>query len=205
VEELAMLPIVQEAVARDRKLKIRYSGRRSRFERAVDPLESTTSFRILDPLGLVAKGSTWYLVANTAKGFRTFRISRIESAILLDVPCDRPANFDLEEHWKSSSQEFLKSWPRFEATLRLHPDAAQEMKLWRMVTQDPGGATPDGWTTLSVQFDDERQALFVVLGFGSKIEVLAPSNLRNLVTAEVTAALNAYSPSSVVEVPRIRT
>jgi hypothetical protein len=31
-EDLSMLPIVQEAVARDSKLKIRYSNRRSRFE-----------------------------------------------------------------------------------------------------------------------------------------------------------------------------
>src|SRR5437867_4847468 len=109
-EDISLLPIVQEAVARDRKLKIRYSNRRSRFERAVEPGEPPdTSDRVVDSLGLVAKGSTWYLVANTAKGFRTFRVSRIESAILLDIPCARPATFDLAKHWKSSPEKFLKS------------------------------------------------------------------------------------------------
>ncbi len=67
-EELSMLPIVQEAVTRDRKLKIRYSSRRSRFEHAGGEAENVSE-RIVDPLGLVAKGSTWYLVANTARGF----------------------------------------------------------------------------------------------------------------------------------------
>jgi predicted DNA-binding transcriptional regulator YafY len=195
-EDLSLLPIVQEAVARDRKMKIRYSSRRSRSEREVNHGEPTnTSFRVLDPLGLVAKGSTWYLIANTAKGFRTFRISRIESAILLDVPCERPANFDLEEHWKSSSEQFLKGWPRFEATLRMHPDAAREIRTWRIASELPNDARqglPDSWTTLQVQFEDQHQALFVIRGFGPKVKVLAPATLRDRVVADSAATLNLY-------------
>src|SRR6476646_4978243 len=62
-EELSMLPIVQEAVVRDRKLKIRYSNRRSRYEPVSEAGGAGAgSERIIDPLGLVAKGSTWYLV-----------------------------------------------------------------------------------------------------------------------------------------------
>jgi predicted DNA-binding transcriptional regulator YafY len=198
-EDISLLPIVQEAVARDRKLKIRYSNRRSRFEHAVEPGEPpNTSDRVVDPLGLVAKGSTWYLVANTAKGFRTFRVSRIENAILLDLPCEQPANFDLEVHWRSSTEEFLKGRSRFEATLCLHPDATREMKLWRMMSQAPDETsdTPkEGWTTLRVQFEDEQQALFVVLGFGSKAMVLAPATLRDSVAGELAATVALYGVS----------
>jgi len=47
----------------------------------------------VDPLGLVAKGSTWYLVAHTAHGFRTYRVSRMEEAEVLDVPSNaRPTS-----------------------------------------------------------------------------------------------------------------
>lgn len=193
-EDLSMLPIVQEAVSRDRKLKIRYSNRRSRFERQTDPEGAASTDRIVDPLGLVAKSSTWYLVANTTRGFRTFRVSRIENAVLLDAPCQRPADFDLETYWKSSTEEFLKKSPRYQATLRLHPDAAREMKLWRMIRHDSGEAPgKDGWFTDAVQFDDEQQALFVVLGFGAKIEVLAPDTLRERARAALATALNQYS------------
>src|SRR6266496_3778289 len=196
-EDLSMLPIVQEAVARDRKMKIRYSNRRSRFERSNDSGETgPTSERVIDPLGLVAKGSTWYLVANTVRGFRTFRVSRIESAVLLDTSCERPANFDLEAYWKSSTAEFLKGWSRFEATLRLHPDTAREMRLWRMTLQVPDkapSASSDGWIAVRVQFEDEHQALFVVLGFGSKVEVLAPAALRVRVKTELPSILSRYS------------
>ena len=89
-----MLPIVQDAIARDRKLAIRYRpAEREREERS-------SGERVVDPLGLVAKGSTWYLVAGTANGFRTFRVSRMESAVLLDSPSHRPPQFDLEKYWK---------------------------------------------------------------------------------------------------------
>jgi predicted DNA-binding transcriptional regulator YafY len=193
-EDLSMLPIVQEAVARDRKLKIRYSSRRSRFEHAGGESDNATE-RIVDPLGLVAKGSTWYLVANTARGFRTFRVSRIQNALLLDTPCERPANFDLECHWRSATEDFLKNSPQFHAILYLHPDAAREIKTWRMTMQSAQNKhvpSRDGWTTLQVQFEDERQATFVVLALGANVEVLAPDSLRSRVRNELLATSTRY-------------
>src|SRR5262245_23902769 len=104
-ENLAMLPVVQDAVARDRKLLIRYwKAGRERVERTVDPL------------GLVAKSAAWYRVARTPAGLRTYRVSRIEEARLLDRTSERPAGFDLAAYWKASTEE-LKSRPRFQATL----------------------------------------------------------------------------------------
>jgi len=193
-EDLSMLPMVQEAVARDRKLKIRYSSRRSRFEHAGGEAENVTE-RIVDPLGLVAKGSTWYLVANTARGFRTFRVSRIQNALLLDDPCQRPVAFDLEAHWRSATEDFLTNSPRFHAVLYLHPDAAREIKTWRMTVQsaqnklDP---SREGWATLQVQFEDEHQAAFVALAFGVRLEVLAPESLRTRIRHELLANVRRY-------------
>lgn len=193
-EDLSMLPMVQEAVTRDRKLKIRYSSRRSRFEHAGGDAENVTE-RTVDPLGLVAKGSTWYLVANTTRGFRTFRVSRIQNALLLDTPCERPPSFDLESHWRSATEDFLKNSPRFLATLHLHPDAAREIKTWRMTVQtaqnrhDP---PHDGWMMLDVHFEDEQQAAFVVLAFGAKVEVVAPQSLRTRIRHELLATVRQY-------------
>jgi len=203
-EDLSMLPIVQEAVARDRKLKIRYSNRRSRFEPGAlaDP-GAASSERIIDPLGLVAKGSTWYLVANTGSGFRTFRLSRIQNALLLDLSCERPANFDLESHWRSATEDFLKNSPRFEAILRLHPDAAREIRTWRMAMESPPdtrNSPHDGWTTLRVQFEDEYHAAFVARAFGARAEVVAPAGLRNRLRSELEASLQQYESTSASHV-----
>ena len=180
-ENLAMLPLVQEAVARDRKLAIQYKPEgRDRAE------------RIIDPLGLVAKGNAWYLVANTPKGFRTYRVSRIEEAQLLSQPSTRPSDFNLEAYWRSSTKQFKESWKRLSATLRLEPRAAEWVKTWQIASPTEPLPSPDadGWITLHVQFDHEGEARFLVLGLGSRVEVVEPASLRDRVAAEV-AKVNA--------------
>ncbi len=176
-ENLAMLPIVQDAVTRDRKLAFRY--RRPGAE---------PDARTVDPLGLVAKGSSWYLVALTPRGMRTYRVSRIEKARLLDLPSRRPADFDLASYWKTSTAQFVEAWHRFEAVLRLDPRAANWVKMWRIASPVEGAQNPDaeGWTTFRVQFEQEEEACFVVLGLGARAEVIEPESLRERVLSEIT-------------------
>ncbi len=94
-ENLSALPVVQDAVMHDRKLAIQY-------RRADQALVERT----VDPLGLVAKSGTWYLYAGTSEGFRSYRVSRIEEAKILDIPSVRPVDFDLPTNWKSSMERF---------------------------------------------------------------------------------------------------
>jgi len=114
-ENLSMLAIVQDAVSLDRKLTFGYwRAGRERVERTVDPL------------GLVAKGSTWYLFAGTDHGFRTYRVSRMEEARMLDTPSERPSNFNLEAAWKLSAEEFRDEVNREIEAARLAYAARQE-------------------------------------------------------------------------------
>ena len=172
-----MLPIVQDAVARDRKLAIRYRA----------PGQEVAE-RTLDPLGLVAKGGAWYLVARTPDGFRTYRVSRIEDARLLDRPAERPADFDLAAYWKSSTDE-LRNRPRYEAVFRLEPRAADQLRTWHNTSPVEGASDPSGWVSLRVQFEDEEQARFFALGLLPRVEVRAPEALRLRVAADLAAAV----------------
>ena len=179
-ENLAMLPIVQEAVARDRRLRIQYM--KPKAERSV---------RVVDPLGLVAKGSTWYLVAQTKAGLRTFRVSRIESAAILDKPCKRPPHFDLAEHWRASTEKFREGWQKIDVTLRLDARTSANMKRWmNMEVIDSG----DGWETARMRFDHPEEAAFVVLGMGKGVEVLEPESLREKVAEEIKAMASKFAP-----------
>jgi predicted DNA-binding transcriptional regulator YafY len=171
-ENLAMLPIVQDAVSRDRKLSMLY--RRVGAEAAAE--------RVVDPLGLVAKGSAWYLVAKTSEGFRTYRVSRIEEAAVLDAACERPPNFDLAAHWKSSTDEFRENRPRFSATLRLDANAAAWVRRWRLTWSEQD-------STFLARFENEDEAAFVVLGLGAHVEVVEPIALRERVLAEAEAII----------------
>ncbi len=180
-ENLEMLPIVQDAVLRDRKLKIQY------WRAGQECVE-----RIVDPLGLVVKGTAWYLVASTPDGFRTYRVSRIETARELDAPSERPPDFDLAAHWNSSTQRFREGLSRYYATLRLERRAANWMKMWRggSLVQEGGDCGDEGWSTLRVEFDHEEQACFVVLGLGARAEVIEPENLRERVAIDAAAGMS---------------
>ena len=184
VENLAALPVVQDSLSRDRKLLINYRKRnRERAERCVDPL------------GLVAKGASWYLVANTPIGYRTFRVSRIENARVLEAACERPPGFDLAAYWKASTTAFLESRRRLSVTLRMEPTAAESLKQWCYEVVVVGPSSPaDSWVTLRLAFDDEDQAAFMVLGFGPRVEVVAPASLRRRVHDDLVAAVSRQTP-----------
>ena len=191
-EDLSMLPMVQHAVSRDRKLKIRY---RKPNRQAGGPASSE---RIVDPLGLVAKGSSWYLVANTSGGYRTFRVSRIENVTLLDKPCVRPASFDLANHWQRSTREFMDGRSRYQATLCMDPRATSQIRMWRRTSVPDKGEWrgAEGWEILKVDFDSEEEACFVVMGFGSRVEVLMPEALRRRIASEASAMLEQQKRKS---------
>jgi len=178
-EDLSLLPLVQEAVSRDRRLAIRYW-----------PAGKGARERVVDPLGLVAKGGTWYLVARTPDGLRTYRVSRIENARLLDAGFERPADFDLAGYWKASTDELRRGRGRYEATLHLAPEVAASFQRWRSASAPPSTEPGSpGWVTLSVPFDDEAQAAFVATGLGANVGVIGPASLRARVAERHTAAL----------------
>jgi len=131
---------------------------------------------------------TWYLVANTPEGFRTFRVSRIDKATILDLPAQRPHGFDLAAYWKSSTEKFRESRRRYKIIIRLEPRAAEDFVIWRRAKRvDVPDA--DGWVTLNAEFDDEEHACFMVQGLGPRAEVIEPQSLRERVLAAAEALL----------------
>ncbi|MFD0891596.1 helix-turn-helix transcriptional regulator, partial [Streptosporangium algeriense] len=61
--------------------------------------------RTVHPLGIVAKGPSWYLVSGTEAGRRTFRIDRVSSVEPTGDPVHRPEGFDLAESWREIADE----------------------------------------------------------------------------------------------------
>ncbi len=176
VVDLSALPIVQEALSLDRVLSFGYQspGR----ERTV---------RTAHPLGLVSKGTAWYLVADTSAGRRTFRVSRMDTVVMLETTFDRPATFDLASSWRESTDAYSRD-RRCVATLRLDTRAAADVRTWCLVLTDAAESAPDaeGWVTLRVDFGDVDEARFIVLGLGAGAEVLEPAPLRESIAAEVS-------------------
>src|SRR5689334_8277537 len=165
-EPVPFLPLLQEAVWQDRRIRMTY-GR----------TDGTSAEREVDPLGLVAKGSIWYLVASVEGEPRTYRVSRVREAVALDQPCARPADFDLAAYWERSAAQFQANIPRFPADVRMDPAilprARGGERYTRVAREDPPG--PDGRIPLTILFEDEHTALEWALSFGPQVEVVEPA------------------------------
>src|SRR6185503_7944720 len=184
-EAVRLLPLLQQAVWQERKIKFSY-------ERGAgcDVVE-----RVADPLGLVAKGSVWYLVGVVEGDIRSYRVSRVLSAELGDEPCDRPKGFDLAEYWQQSAARFKAQLPRYQATVRVHPDVFPRLgfagRFARIEHADPPASI--GWIRIVLRFDVEEMAVEYSLAFGSNLEVLEPESLRDKVITAAKGVIAFYT------------
>lgn len=184
-ESIQFLRVLQEAVWQERKLRFIY-------ERGggCDSVE-----RRADPLGLVAKGSAWYLVAAVDGEIRSYRVSRVVNAELTGDPCIRPGDFDLARYWEQSTVKFKAQLPQYTAIVRVHPDVFPRLRFAGRFARIGQAESPDadGWIRVSLRFDVEEMAVEWALSFGSNIEVLEPAILREKVIAAAESVLAFYA------------
>jgi predicted DNA-binding transcriptional regulator YafY len=170
-EDVSALPVLQEGVFEERKIWLSY-------ERS----DGKAVERVVNPLGLVAKGRVWYLVATVEGDMRTYRVSRVQAAETMDEAAARPEGFDLATHWEESVARFRADLPRYPAVVRVTAGAVARLRRLRFTrVQDVGPPDADGWATVSVQFETLEDASEAVLGLGPRIEVLEPPELRQRV------------------------
>jgi predicted DNA-binding transcriptional regulator YafY len=186
-EATPQLPILQEAIWQEHRLRMVYQrGDESVVE------------RVVDPLGLVAKGSVWYLVAGVEGEPRSYRVSRVQEASLLEEPCARPESFDLVEYWERSTKQFTAALPRYLATLRVEAGLLGRLRQGERYTQLEAEEPPDaeGWAQVEMRFEEEHNAVEFILGFGDRIEVVEPDELRTQVIRQAEAILALYALAS---------
>jgi predicted DNA-binding transcriptional regulator YafY len=185
LESTPHLGTVQSAVWSERKLDVVYCRG-----------DGATVERRVDPLGLVAKGSVWYLVAGVAGELRVYRVARLIDARILDDSIVRPPGFDLAAYWRHSSAAFQASIPRVTVLVRVAPAGLLAVRAARRVGIDHEAApASDGWIELSLRFDGAEDARTFVLGCGPLVEVLAPPAMRQEVARLTTETAELYRRS----------
>jgi predicted DNA-binding transcriptional regulator YafY len=185
-ESVPHLPLLQDAVWQERKVRFKYQRG---FDCDVD--------RLVDPIGLVAKGSVWYLVAAVDGDIRNYRVSRILEAEMTDQSFVRPESFNLITHWHQSAVEFKSRFPRYQVIARVHPEAANRLyiigRFSRVEHVDP--PDDDGWRQASLCFQFEDDACECLLGFGDQLEILEPQELRQKIINRAERVVEFYSKS----------
>jgi predicted DNA-binding transcriptional regulator YafY len=155
---------------------------------------ATKTYRVR-PYALVAKVDVWYLVADTARGMRVFRVARIQHAATAAETFSRNRDFDLHRFWETWCK-------RFEAD----PGNRYLVELWitpngkHLLLERFGGwhaaalaAVDDDAPRSRVTLDLEREHIAVntLLGLGREATLIKPKRLRTKLTRLAREVLGA--------------
>ncbi|WP_131740130.1 helix-turn-helix transcriptional regulator [Actinomadura roseirufa] len=192
-DDVPHLHATADAVWNQQRIQIRY-------RRWQHPQEVT---RVLDPLGIVLKAGSWYLIARSDDTLRAYRVARIHTIRPLPERFDRPPDFDLATYWDDYTERFeADSYPDH-ATIRLTPDGLRRSQVLlppvmaRAAQQQAHHATTgngptDGWIQMTLPIESTRHAHIEFLKLGADVEVLHPPELRAAMTATAHALAARY-------------
>lgn len=152
--------------------------------------EGVQNEQYIEPLGLVAKGNKWYLVASTEEEMRIFRVSRIQSATIKSETFKRPAHFNLAAYW-NQSKGFYKTFPNM-IHAELSPDIINRLhftgRFVRVIHPQPPNSNK--WISHLFNFHHVQEAIEYILGFGDKIKVVTPGDLIEKVLSKAQSVIH---------------
>lgn len=163
----AHLPALERAVVEGEQVRLEYTGR-----------DREPSSREVDPLGLVAKGGVWYLVAGTGAGVRTFRVDRVRAVTGIGRPVERPEGFDLAAAWAASAAAVADRRGEVRVRALAHSDAMGRLRVRFGTRLTVGEAVADGRVHVELAGPAVAFVAAEVAGFGRRVEVLDPPEAR---------------------------
>ncbi len=173
-----MAAALDAALAAGKRVHLRYynPGRDEETERDVDPMRL-----------LVVEGRT-YLEGwcRRAEGVRLFRLDRVLSADVLDVPAEVP---DKAEPKDVDAGLFTASPSDVLVELDLGPGARWLAEYYLC---DSVAELPDGWLRVALRTPDTTWVRRRALQHGEDVRVIAPAGLADEVRAAAAAALALY-------------
>lgn len=174
-EAVPHLQTIHQAVWHERKLHITYRL----------PWSAQANW-LIEPYGLVAKASTWYLVCARDGHLRVYRLSRVLDARLSEETFERDADFDLVAFWQAWCTEIEENRPSCPVAVRIAPKFIPYLPQYfgqpiQEAIAQAGPPDGEGWITLTLPFESLEDARDRILSFGRAVEVLGPPAVRNSV------------------------
>jgi len=183
-----LLDAVQRAVIEGAQVTLGYVAR-----------DRTATTRVIHPLGLAAKGAVWYLVAGTDAGLRTFRVDRVQSVEPTGSPVVAPEGFDLAEAWRLISDEVEQRRAPVRAVALATPEVVGWCRALLGNRVRIGPAAPDGRVEIELRGHSSRSLAAELAGFGSRLEVVTPPEVRHELQVLARQLTHVYGPAPVPE------
>jgi predicted DNA-binding transcriptional regulator YafY len=182
------LEALQQAVVQGVQVRLGYTDARG-----------ASSERVVHPLGLVSKGTTWYLVADTDAGRPSGRlVEELDRPHAPDAE-GAPPDFDLARAWEEIVATLDERRAMRHVTGRADPTVVRWMRLTFGTRLTVGEAADGGgWVDVDIAFpethDDPAREL---CAYAEVLDVLGPPDVRARL-AELGAALTRrYATTSL--------
>ncbi|MFC5819367.1 helix-turn-helix transcriptional regulator [Nonomuraea harbinensis] len=172
---------LQDAVIRGVQVRLGYVDR-----------DGAETERTVHPLGIVAKGPSWYLVSTTETGRRTFRIDRVSSADPTGDPVHRPEDFDLAESWREIADEVDRKRTPVEVQAVCVPHGIGILRMGLGARLEVGGSTADGRIEVVIRGYDEYTLAGELAGLVEWLEVTGPPGVRDHLASIGNALAERY-------------
>ncbi len=181
-DPLASLQPVARAVWSGHYLRLHY--------RRAGEVESLA--RKLGPLGLVLKGGNWYLVAQSGKSIRTYRVANIDNAQISEEPFVRPPAFDLATYWRKASLDYETGVYHETADIHLSKRGMKLLELLGPYVMQAAARTArasdrNGWVQCTIPIESIGFGVRELLRLGEDVEIFGPPALREKMVATLAA------------------
>lgn len=147
----------------------------------------------LHPIRLCLVKAAWYLVARPVGGddARTYRVVRFKSLRMTDHNAEVPESFDLRSYFGNAWAVYRGEQSYDVEVLFTKEAAAQATETIWHHTQKMR-KQKDGTVTLTFQVDGLNELVRWVLGWGNRIVVIRPVELKKMVAEQLRSALEPY-------------
>jgi predicted DNA-binding transcriptional regulator YafY len=163
------LQTIHQAVWQSQKLQLTYRL----------PYHGIELQHLVEPHGLVAKASTWYLVYYR-DGFRVQRVADLLNAAPSGEPFERQADFDLAAFWQDWCARQEASRSLYPVTVRVAPHFTAHLPHYfgNQIIDQLKPLPEDDWRIVTLHFESLPAARARLLGFGNAVEVVEPRALQ---------------------------
>ncbi|OWK34127.1 Transcriptional regulator, DeoR family [Fimbriiglobus ruber] len=147
----------------------------------------------LHPYRLCLVKQAWYLIARPATddAVRTYRVARFKTLRMLDAKAEVPQDFDLKEYF-GNAWAVYRGDRSFDVEIVFAREAASTVTegIWHHTQKVH--KNKDGSVTLTFQVDGLNEILRWILGWGSRAKVIQPSELCDMILAQLNQSLEGY-------------
>jgi predicted DNA-binding transcriptional regulator YafY len=151
--------------------------------------------REMDPYHLYQRGETWYLVGrcHVHNDIRTFRLDRILNVQVQDSEFEPLPDFNLQEHLEGTWRAF-RGGEEHSIELLFEPGLAPLVLNACLHSGEQKEELPDGSIRYIATLNSLEEIARWIIGFGGRVKVAAPEELRRLCHDLARGSAEALAP-----------